>query len=192
MEDWEEIRAQIQRDFSNDYGQWVKWKAVIDDKTCPQALKLNECYFIFGKMPMWPEHPRCRCTLEKIMNPIPNVTASAMSAIEKFTAYIWGAKYLNDPENYHGKDKIFEDMGYTVADARFLQQMFCEQAIGNYCNGDYTLGSLGVYGQHISIVIDIPNDHGGTTKIISGWMVEPNGLIRLATPFGGYHERRKK
>ena len=48
------------------------------------------------------------------------------------------------------------------------------------------LGKLDEHGQHISIRIELDRKAGtGTVSFISGWMVEPNGKIRLATPYGG-------
>lgn len=55
-----------------------------------------------------------------------------------------------------------------------------------YISGDYSLGKLTKDGQRISIRIEIPRKDGtGTVSFISGWMVEPNGRLRLTTPYGG-------
>lgn len=53
-------------------------------------------------------------------------------------------------------------------------------------NGNYTIGLLNEYGQRISIRVELPRKNGdGTVSFITGWMVNPNGLIQLNTPFGG-------
>jgi len=54
-----------------------------------------------------------------------------------------------------------------------------------YIDGDYELGELNEYGQHINIRIEIPRKDGsGTVSFITGWMARPNGHIQLATPYG--------
>ena len=61
-----------------------------------------------------------------------------------------------------------------------------EQALYKYVTGEYKLGKLDKHGQHISIRIELERKNGtGTVSFISGWMVEANGKIRLATPYGG-------
>ena len=96
--------------------------------------------------------------------------------------------YLFDPDNVyqHGKNRVFESWGYTVADARWLQAEIEKQALEKYLAGDYTLGKLNKDGQRISIRIEIPRkDSGRMVSFLSGWMVYPNGLLRLTTPYGG-------
>ena len=54
-------------------------------------------------MPRYPQHPNCQCRLEKIENPIPNITANANCDIRKFTDYIFSDKYDD------GKKELFEN-----------------------------------------------------------------------------------
>ena len=82
--------------------------------------------------------------------------------------------------------KAFESWGYTVADSAWLQRELEEQALYKYISGDYTLGKLDKNGQRINIRIELERkDSPGTVGFISGWMVYPNGLIKLNTPYGG-------
>ena len=76
--------------------------------------------------------------------------------------------------------------GYTVDDAKWLQSEMERQAREKYIKGDYILGKLDKDGQRISIRIEIPRKDGiGTVSFVSGWMVQPNGELRLITPYGG-------
>ena len=55
-----------------------------------------------------------------------------------------------------------------------------------YVSGDYTLGKLNEKGQRINIRIDLDRKDGsGTVSFISDWMVQPNGALKLNTPYGG-------
>ena len=79
-----------------------------------------------------------------------------------------------------------KEQGYTVEDARWLQAEIERQAREKYISGEYTLGRLNWNGQRISIRITIPRKDGsGEVSFITGWMGEPNGKLRLTTPFGG-------
>lgn len=96
--------------------------------------------------------------------------------------------YLFDPHNFykHGKNKAFESWGYSVADSLWFQQEIERQALKRYLSGQYTLGKLNAAGQRINIRIEIPRKNGeGTLSFITGWMILPNGRIKLNTPYGG-------
>lgn len=67
-----------------------------------------------------------------------------------------------------------------------MQAEFVRQANEKYASGYYQLGKLDMYGQRIDIEIILPRKDGkGTVNFITGWMVYPNGIIKLATPYGG-------
>ncbi len=96
--------------------------------------------------------------------------------------------YLFDPENFYkrGKGNAFESWGYSISDSLWLQKELERQALEKYLSGEYTLGQLDKYGQRISIRVTIPRKRGdGSVFFITGWMVEPNGTLRLTTPYGG-------
>ena len=64
--------------------------------------------------------------------------------------------------------------------------LLVEQGLEKYRTGEYALGFLNEQGQRISIRVEIPRkDREGTVSFITGWMVYPNGEIRLNTPYGG-------
>ena len=168
---------------AEDTPQWVKW---IHEPTgifhCPECLKLHERWFVQDKAPFWPHHENCHCRLEKIDYLTVLMNAVAYSDFTKFDPYLF------DPTDFykHGKGKMFESWGYTIADARWLQEEMERQALEKYISGEYTLGKLNAHGQRISIIIEIPNrTQGGTVSFVSGWMVQPNGKISLNTPYGG-------
>ncbi len=80
---------------------------------------------------------------------------------------------------------MFESWGYGKMDSQWLQQEFCRQAQEKYANGDFTLDRLDKYGQRINIEITLPRKDGkGEVTFMSGWMVYPDGLIKLTTPYG--------
>ena len=86
----------------------------------------------------------------------------------------------------HTKERVFAQWGYTVEDAHWLQVEMEKQAKERYVTGDYTLGKLDIRGQRISIRITIPKKDGtGDVSFLSGWMVLPNGQLKLNTPYGG-------
>ena len=60
------------------------------------------------------------------------------------------------------------------------------QAKEKYVAREYELGKLDIYGQRINIIIEIPRrDREGIVTFITGWMLEPNGKLKLNTPYGG-------
>lgn len=63
----------------------------------------------------------------------------------------------------------------------FLLKEYKKQALNNYLIGYYILKTSDLYGQRISIPIELQGKF-----ILSGWMVEPEGKIRNTTPFGGW------
>ena len=86
----------------------------------------------------------------------------------------------------HGKEKLFASWGYTVADARWLQNEIEQQGRTKYIAGNYTLGKLNAYGQRINIRVELPRkDSSEKVSFITGWTVQPHGEIKLNTPYGG-------
>ena len=110
------------------------------------------------------------------------MNASTYSDYRKFDPYLFNTNSLQT----HNKEILFKEWGYTVEDARWLQAEIERQAREKYISGEYTLGRLNWNGQRISIRITIPRKDGsGEVSFITGWMVEPNGKLRLTTPYGG-------
>ena len=92
------------------------------------------------------------------------------------------ASKQNTKEN---NSPLFRLWGYTVKDSRWLKEEMERQGLEKYISGEYTLNKLDHNGQRINIVIKKPRkDNGEEVSFISGWMVMPNGKIRLATPYG--------
>ncbi len=162
---------------------WVQWTHHSEGKThCEECLKLDGCWFLEGNAPPCPHHPFCHCTLEPIEYATVLQNTSAHSAYSKFDPYLF------DPENFykHGKNKMFERWGYTVADSHWLTEEIEKQALEAYQTGNYSLGRLNLRGQRINIRVTIPNRVSGKpVSFITGWMVRPNGEITLNTPYGG-------
>ena len=63
------------------------------------------------------------------------------------------------------------------------------QAAEKYSKGDYTYGKVDKYGQRINIEIKLKGKDAASNKtcqIISGWMIQNDGSIKLITPFSGF------
>ncbi len=165
--------------FSLKDDDWVEWVAQENDWH-DDCDKFNKCYFIVKQMPPYPQHINCKCKLNKIAKPIPNVTATAICNVRKFTEYVF-----HETKNA-GKKKIFESWGYTINDSKYLQNLFTAQAIRKYCNGDYVYKGINEYVARIEIIIDINTKDGRFLHIKSGWSLESYGIIKLSTPFSGY------
>ena len=106
----------------------------------------------------------------------------AQSDYGKFDPYLFNTQGRHP----HGKEKLFHEWGYSVADARWLQAEMERQAREKNISGEYTLGKLNDKGQRISIRISIPRrDTGEVVSFLTGWMVYPDGRIQLTTPYGG-------
>ena len=81
---------------------------------------------------------------------------------------------------------MFESWGYSIEDSEWLRQEIKKQGLEKYVAGEYMLGVLDERGQRISIRIELPRrDKEENVSFITGWMVYPNGLIQLTTPYGG-------
>lgn len=167
----------------SDVPSWVRWTHHSEGKThCAECLKLDGCWFLESKTPVWPHHPFCHCTLDPIDY------AEVLTSATTYSEYSKYDPYLFDPYNdyKHGKNRAFESWGYTIDDARWLQAEIERQALEKYIAGDYTLGKLNKDGQRISIRIEIPRKNSGKmVSFLSGWMVYPNGSLKLTTPYGG-------
>jgi RHS repeat-associated protein len=113
--------------------------------------------------------------------------ATAKVEVAKFRDYIF------KPDATHGKDKVFEDLGYTREDSEALTDMWQRQGAEKFAKGDYTLGEADQYGQRINIEIEVPGvgDKAGEVSYMrSGWMMKPDGTIKLNTPFSGFTRPR--
>lgn len=163
--------------------RWNKWiHRNLSDNHCEECLKLDECWFSKEKTPTWPHHPFCHCILGNLSYNDVLTKSSAGSAYSKFDPYLF-----NTQKTYpHNKEKLFNEWGYTVEDALWLQKEIEKQGLSKYISGDYTLGKLNKEGQRISIRVEIPRkDKTGIVSFTTGWMVYPSGHIQLTTPYGG-------
>ena len=139
---------------------------------------LDGCWFPLENTPTWPHHPHCHCTLDPIDYAVVLANAAAYSDYSKFDPHL----FITHGRYTHTKEKLFAQWGYTVQ----LQAEMERQAREKYIAGDYTLGKLDIRGQRISIRISIPRKDGtGNVSFLTGWMVLPNGQLKLNTPYGG-------
>ena len=158
---------------------WVLWTAQPNDWN-DDCDKFNGCFFVVKNMPRYPQHANCRCTLKKINQPVPYVTANADCDIRKFSEYIFADMHNN------GKKSLFENWGYAKKDSELLRQLFVSQALQKYCAGDYQLKDTNDFCAKIEIIIDLPVKNGSIRSIKSGWCLLKNGEIKLSTPFSGF------
>lgn len=162
---------------------WVRWIHHTQGRThCPTCLKLHECWFHKERAPKAPQHFLCHCEPEPMMYGEVVDNADATAPYSKFNPYLF-----NPQKTYtHNKEMLFENWGYSVADAEWLQAEIERQGLTKYISGEYSLGTLNQYGQRINIRVVIPNKlRGNSVSFVTGWMVHPNGQITLNTPFGG-------
>ena len=162
--------------------KWNRWvHRNLSDNHCEACLKLDGCWFQKEKTPRWPHHPFCHCVLEDLSYNDVLTKSTADCPYSKFDPYLF-----NTEGKYpHNKDKLFKEWGYTVTDAKWLQNEINKQGLENYISGNYVLGKLNENGQRISIRIEIPRKYtGSNVSFITGWMVYPTGLIKLTTPYG--------
>ncbi len=162
---------------------WVEWIHVQDGRHhCKTCLSLDKCWFYDEKKPVYPQHWNCHCFLEILPYAKVVKEAIATSLYSKFDPYLF------DPDNFynHGKQILFTGWGYSISDSQLLKDEIEKQALEKYISGDYMIGKINENGQRISIRIKIQNritkDY---VSFVSGWIVRPNGEIRLTTPYGG-------
>ena len=161
---------------------WIEWKHISKGRThCPTCLRLDGCWFKEDNKPKLPHHAFCHCTAFPLpLSQVLNNTTSQCD-IRKFSEYIFNPKY-----DANGKRALYEGWGYSIRDSETLKKAFEEKALEKYMDGQYVLGRLNEQGQRISITIELERkDRPGTVQIITGWMVYPDGHIRLTTPLGG-------
>ena len=155
---------------------WVQWVTKIDGRTSEDCSKLNGCCFVYRECPIPLEdtHPFCRCHLERVSKP----PIAAEADIRKFTEYLFNVVDYDD-----GKIELFEKWGFSIEDSDGLKDIYIQQAKEKYANGDYQLGKLNEWGQRIVIEIELTDIQGKPRHIKTGWLAEPFGQIKLATPY---------
>ena len=158
------------------------WEALSGKKHCAKCMNMSGCCFPRNNMPEYPLHPNCHCKVE----PIGAIVATAESRRSKVEGWIF------NPSKPNGKKQLFTDWGYSIMDLDWLLSEYNRQGKEKYERGEFTLHKLDEYGQQINIRIELPRkDKLGTVTFISGWMVCPNGVIKLVTAYGGkWYERR--
>ena len=192
MNVFENIRDKVLSLFDNN--SWIKWihegtaraydnndklaniEYSVKTNHCAKCLNMNGCCFPKNNMPDYPLHYNCHCWLM----PVGNINFLATSADKKFTIYIF------NPTEPNGKKVLFEKLGYDKMDYNVLIDLYCKQAKEKYANGDFALGDLDNFGQRINITIALPSKDGSRIKYVkSGWLVYPDGEIKLVTADGG-------
>jgi len=175
------------------YNQWIEWDHLsIPNKPewlrdilrnimavlghCMNCSALDGCYFVDRNKPAQPLHERCDCKKININYLIVKNSAKAQCDIEKFTEYIF-----KNNEKSKGKNKLFNDWGYTINDSEYLQKEYCNQALTQYLKGNYVLKNLDRNGQRLAILTKLNG-----IEFYSGWMLCPEGKIKNITPFGGW------
>ena len=97
----------------------------------------------------------------------------------KFSAYVLV------PNHPTGKDRIFiERLGYRPRndeDARTLANAYISQAHAQIAAGAFEMRESDEFGRRIMIMVEI-----GGLRLLSGWLLRPDGTLTLATPFTGF------
>ncbi len=177
-----------------DGGGWIKWihegtpraydndgkkaniRLSLSTNHCAKCLNMNGCCFPKNNMPVYPLHFNCHCWLM----PVNDIRFKADCDMRKFEEYAFVHKDKDD------KKGLFKKYGYDTMNSQALLEEYCRQAQEKYANGDFTLYQLKDYGQLINIAITLPDKiTGGYVTLKSGWLVYPDGEIKLATIFAG-------
>ena len=143
---------------------------------CMKCTALDGCYFVERNMPKFPLHEGCDCNKAYISSSKVKSKANAYCPLEKFTKYVFA-----DKDKSNGKKTLFEALGFGVEDSLNLKLEYEKQSLNNYLIGNYLLKDLDSNGQRLAIPITL----SGKT-FYSGWILEPEGIIRNTTPFGGW------
>ena len=188
---WEKAMNEAAKIMQN--REWVKWvhegtnpattnfrktlNTVINrGKHCAMCLNINGCCFPKNSMPQYPLHPHCHCSLSLLVQYRQKSNASKRNFQNTYSAKIKIKKKV-----------LFESWGYDILDSQWLRHEFERQAKEKYERGEFELNKLNNYGQRINIQIILPRkDKMETVKFVSGWMVYPNGNLKLTTPMGGW------
>jgi hypothetical protein len=93
--------------------------------------------------------------------------------------------YLFKPGATHGKDNIFRSLGFGPED-RTLADDFIRQATQRYSARDFVSGLADQYGQRLTIPIDLNGPSGQYARILSAWMLRPDGQLSLCSPYTGH------
>lgn len=166
----------------NKNNSWIEWiHEQRASNCCDVCISLGGCYFLSSKMPAQPVHPKCHCETKPIDNPIVGVDIQAKVDEKKFKEYALIFKSKSDKSGW------FLKYGYDIMDTDYLVQEYFDQAAIKYAAGEYELERVPTnWGQKVKIIIVLPDRiKGGTVRITSIWMVEPNGKICLKTPIVG-------
>ena len=99
-------------------------------------------------------------------------------------------EYVLVPGGAGGKSEVFLGLlGFRPGnseDALELVTIYAGQAADRVEVGDYALSLRDEHGQRITITIEVRG-----VPLRTGWMVEPEGALRLLTPFSGFAGRRE-
>ena len=161
---------------------WVEWKHISTGLThCQTCLRLDKCWFVEDNMPELPQHEYCHCTAVPKPDIMVQMQATAESAYSKYDPYLFNTNGAYT----HRKEIMFHHWGYFPADIPWLKKEIERQGLEKYKKGDYILHKLGEHGQQINVIVTIPRkDKVGEVSFTTGWMVYPNGRIKLSTPYG--------
>ena len=142
------------------------------------CLNINGCCFPITNMPRYPLHDNCHCYFVEINE----INAIAVCDINKFEKYIFNE---NNKIN-KGKKSLFESWGYAKIDSAYLQNEYEKQAKARYESGEYSLGTVDLFGQRITVQIILPRKNKiGVVVLSAGFLVYPDGKIMLTTPYAG-------
>jgi len=129
-----------------------------------------------------------------VSNTVGSATDTAANEVNAVVDTRKFSDYIFKPGADHGKNAVFESLGYTADDSTELSQIWQTQAAQKYAAGDFTLGKADQYGQRVNIEIALPGKgaaSGQTSYLQSGWMIQPDGSLKLNTPFSGFTRSRQ-
>jgi filamentous hemagglutinin len=98
------------------------------------------------------------------------------------------SEYLFKEGADHGKNRVFESLGYGKQHSKKLATLYQKQGLEKFKKGEFQLGKKDRYGQRIDIEIELPdmNSPEKVSYLKSGWMILEDGNVKLNTPFTGF------
>jgi hypothetical protein len=99
--------------------------------------------------------------------------------------------YVLDPAKARGKDGVFINLlGFRAlhrGDAAELAALYARRAREAIDAGDIEVGRPTIFGLRCTIAVTVRG-----VALRSGWLLEPDGQLRLVTPFSGFVPGRKE
>lgn len=148
------------------------------DKKPSRTYKMPHAYYLSQDTLPGLYHVGCHC--EELSAELPNTDAIKLIVPSSKIDYM-----------YSKKASWIKAMGYHEPDYETFTQMLLQKTKEAYFWGKYYIVDWTKYGCKINLKIDVSGINekiGKTYKIITNYMVFPNGQLKMNTPIGGWQK----